>query len=107
MNIKVSNVATSQLVKITSYYASHFGLQAANNLADSFERKMEFLAKFPEAGHPEPLAKNMIPFYRSIQIAKHINVIYFVDYLDDSVRVSDIWDTRMNPETLKARLSEV
>jgi len=105
MKIKISDLAAQQLAKFTSYYASHFSLQAAINLTDSFEEKMNYLSKFPEVGHPEPLAEDLIPFYRAIRIAKHINVIYYVDYLDDSVKVSDIWDTRMNPKTLEARLS--
>jgi plasmid stabilization system protein ParE len=105
MKIKISDVAASQLVKFTSYYASHFGLQPANNLADSFEAKMKYLASYPEVGHPEPLAEGLLPLYRAVRIAKHVNVIYFVDYGDDAVKVADIWDTRMSPENLKRRLS--
>lgn len=104
MEIKISDVATNQLVNFTSYYASHFGLQAANNLADSFETKMRYIMRFPEAGHPEPLAEGLSPLYRSIRIAKHVNVLYHVDYADNAVKVADIWDTRMSPERLRRRL---
>ena len=106
MKIKVSDIASHQLTRIVHYYASHFSLQAADNLIDSFEEKMKYLSKYPEAGHPEPLAVGLIPLYRCIRIAKHINVIYYIDYLEDSIMVSDLWDTRMNPNTLRARLSK-
>ena len=104
MEVRISDVASSQLVKYTSYYASHFGLQAANNLTDSFEAKMRYLTRFPEVGHPEPLAEGLMPLHRAIRIATHVNVIYFVDYADDAIKVADIWDTRLSPERLKRRL---
>lgn len=104
MRIKISDVAASQLMEYVNYYASHFSLQAANHLADSFEARMLHLSKFPESGHPEPLAEGLSSLYRSIKIAKHVCVVYYVDETDDSIKVADIWDMRMHPERLKRRL---
>ena len=105
MDIKVSDIAYKQLLSFVTYYAEHFSLQAANHLADSFEDKMEYLSRFPETGHPEPLAEDLDTLFRSIRIAKHINVVYCIDYVEDCVKVCDIWDTRMSPERLKRRLT--
>lgn len=52
------------------------------------------LQKFPESYSPEPLLRDR----------KRFRLVYYYNPHTDIVRIVDIWDTRMNPETLIMRI---
>lgn len=106
LQVKVSDIARQTLNDIVDYYLEHFGYQPADRLITEFEKKLHYIATYPETGFPEPLAFGMVPFYRAVHISRYLKLIYYVEDEDHAVMVADVWDTRMHPDKLKQRLTE-
>ena len=63
------------------------------------------LQKFPESYTPEPLLKDRKRKYRSCRLmGRRFRMVYYYNPNTNIVRIVDIWDTRMNPETLMKRV---
>lgn len=62
------------------------------------------VAKHPESYTPESLLAERKRLYRSYHIMRRFKIIYYYAPSSDTVHIVDIWDSRMNPETLKQRI---
>lgn len=62
------------------------------------------VAKHPESYTSEALLADRKRRYRSCRIMGRFKIIHYYAKTSDTVHIVDIWDTRMNPETLKRRL---
>ena len=62
------------------------------------------VAKHPESYTPESLLAERKRLYRSCHIMRRFKIIYYYAPSSDTVHIVDIWDSRMNPETLKQRI---
>ena len=86
-------------------YAFHeFG---ATTAARWFARKKKIedsISKFPESFPREPLLLDRCRIYRRAALMKNFKLIYVYYPSSDTVRIVDIWDMRMNPETLKSHI---
>ena len=78
--------------------ATAFKWYAAKN---NIERQVSM---FPESFPLEPLLRHKQRIYRRAVLMKNFKIVYVYYPSSDTVRIVDIWDTRMNPETLKQRL---
>ena len=58
----------------------------------------------PESYTPEALLSDRKRQYRSCQIMGRFKIVYYYAKSSDTVHVVDIWDTKMNPETLIHRI---
>jgi hypothetical protein len=64
------------------------------------------LQRFPESYIPEPLLKDRKRTYRSCRLmGGRFRLVYYYNPSTKIARIVDIWDTRMNPETLKKRIT--
>ncbi len=104
MPLRFSEVAWKSWEGIIKYYTENYGAQAIRNLTDNFEAKVHSIEQFPESGTPEPLASDLTPTYRFFYISTYLKVIYYVDYVEDCIKVADIWDARMSPQKLRGKL---
>lgn len=65
----------------------------------------ERLRLFPDSYPPEELLRDRPVVYRRCSMMhRRFKLIYFYDEVEDTVHIIDIWDTRMNPETLIKRI---
>ena len=63
------------------------------------------LQRFPESYTPEPLLKDRKRKYRSCRLmGRRFRLVYYYNPNTNIARIVDIWDTRMNPETLMKRV---
>ena len=62
------------------------------------------LQKYPLAYTPEALLKGKRHQYRSCHVMRRFKIVYYYSAKSDIVYIRDVWDTRINPVTLKNRL---
>ena len=62
------------------------------------------LQKYPLSYTPESLLAEKRHHYRSCHIMRRFKIVYYYAPSSDTVYIRDVWDTRMNPITLKNRL---
>ena len=63
------------------------------------------LQRFPESDTPEPLLRGRKRIYRSCRLmGGRFRLVYYYNPSTNIARIVDIWDTRMNPETLIKRI---
>ena len=82
--------------------AERFGSARARRYAKEVDSEIKTLKQFPGRGSDEPLLEgSKIPFKRLV-IGGLTKVIYHVAV--DRIEIADVWDTRMNPKELVARI---
>ena len=95
MQVIWSKEANDQLVQIISYGTEHFGNNASLKLYRRFWNTTQLLASQPYMGKSEPLLAENPKGYRS-------KIIYCVDSSIGNICISNIWDTRRDPDRLAA-----
>ena len=65
------------------------------------------LKRYPTSFTPEALLLGREILYRRCHLMnRRFKLIYFYDEQNDTVRIVDIWDTRMNPKALVRRIEK-
>ena len=101
--------ATEWRIDALAYGSSTFGQKSAEKLDNIFKTYSRLLSAHPLLGHREPLLEHIAGFTcRSILVHRNYKLIYRVEPEDretaDRVLIIDVWDTRMNPDFLAARI---
>ena len=82
-----------------------YGKKTADRWLSEAEEIYSRLQKFPESYTPEPLLRERSRLFRSCRMmGGRFRLIYYYNPSTDIARIVDLWDTRMNPETLKKRI---
>ena len=82
-----------------------FGKSTAIKWAEEIEAFEHRVSLFPTSYTPESLLRSRKILHRSCHIMnRRFKIIYTYDETADTVHVMDIWDTRMNPQTLICRI---
>lgn len=101
--LKWNNKARSIFAENIRYAYQEFGQATAFRWFAQKQKIEERLRKQPESFSPEPLiARRRV--YRKATIMRNFKIIFFYSKASDTVRIVDIWDARMNPDTLRRRL---
>ncbi len=95
MQVEFSEKAIQQLTAIVDSHLYYCGERSARKFSKQIDDKIRLLLKYPESGHPEPILKGKKILYRAKIINKNYKLVYWVDA--DTIRVSAVWDMRMNP----------
>lgn len=99
MEIEWSRKAIIELDKI---YTSVLTLAQSEDIAYglylTIVRGADVLETFPFAGPLEPLLNELPLALHSLVVHHHYKLIYYID--DACVHIVDVWDCRMNPESL-------
>ena len=83
------------------YIERQFGyLSMINYINTTIDIEKE-LMEHPEMGIEEPLLAGGSVIFRSIKLAKHNKLIYFIS---DKINIVDIWDTRREPRKQASRI---
>lgn len=97
-----SEFAELQLDKIYDYYLSAINENAATSLVRSIIKESESLSKMPFIGQLEEDLKGKQLEYR-YWIYKNYKLIYSVDSLGKTIRISDVFDTRQEPSKINRK----
>ena len=81
-----------------------YGEKTANKWLTEAAIIYDRLQKHPLSYTPEQLLRGKKHQYRSCHIMRRFKIIYYVASSSNIVYIRDIWDTRMNPQTLSLRL---
>ena len=88
-----------------SYASSKFGKSTAKRWIEEIAYAEERIASMPTSYTPEPLLAGKKHIYRYCHLMnRRFKLIYCYYPSSNTSRVVDIWDTRLNPETLKRRI---
>ena len=99
------NTAKQQLIENITYALIEFGEVTANRW-ETEVRSVEWrLERYPTSFPPEPLLASRPKQYRSCHVMhRRFKLIYCYDESKNVVNIMDIWDTKMNPQTLVKRI---
>lgn len=94
-----SEFAEQQVDAIFDYYCLKAGLDIATNLVRSLVLAANPLALNPFMGQPEEALKRLDKKYRYL-VVKNYKLIYRVEEETLSIKIVDVFDTRLNPEKI-------
>lgn len=92
--------AQRELQKVLRYGKENFGIRVMERFYEQIGRYEVLLAANPYMGPLEPLLAERRTSYRSFVVHEHYKLIYWVDEEKEILYVSDLWDTRREPEGL-------
>lgn len=92
--------ALGELQQALRYGQENFGRQVMERFYEQISKCEILLAANPYMGSLEPLLAARQTSYRSLVIHKHYKLIYWVDEKKEILYVSDLWDTRKEPQSL-------
>lgn len=82
-----------------------YGKKTAERWLTDADEIISRLQRFPESYTPEPLLRGKKRKYRSCRMmGGRFRLVYFYNPSTNIARIVDIWDTRMNSETLIKRI---
>ena len=85
------------------YIERQFGYLSMINYINSTIDIEQELMEHPKMGIEEPLLAGDSVVFRSIRLAKHNKLIYFIS---DKINIVDIWDTRREPKQQVSRVRQ-
>ena len=95
-----SQFAEKQLDEIYDYYVENASKRVAKTILQNLLNTPNQLKLNPFIGQIENLLKGRIITYRYL-IYKNHKIIYSVDQENGLIKISDVFDTRQNPEKIK------
>ena len=100
LTINFTPLAKEKLTDIYDYYKLKANVKVANKLVNGIIDRTDILVKSPEIGQHELLLSDRQVEYRYL-VFKNYKIIYWI-YLDNnSIEISNIFDTRQNPIKVK------
>ena len=97
-----------QVWNLFNSYVEHarieYGEKTARKWVSEASIIYDRLQKHPQSYTPEILLKGKKRLYRSCHIMQRFKIVYYYAHSSDTVYIRDIWDTKMNPETLRQRI---
>ena len=83
------------------YASSEYGKSTAKRWKTEIAAFEKRVMVFPESYTPEELLKDKSIMYRRRHLMnRRFKLIHYYDASEDTVHIIDIWDTRMDPNTL-------
>lgn len=104
MQVIWSPDAEKELDNIIEYCLTTFGMRTASNVYKVMKHYDTLLAQNPYMGKTEVLLEKYPQKFRSMVVHQHYKLVYYVDNHKEEIRVTDIWDTRRNPDSLANRI---
>ena len=95
-----SERAKKSLHIVEDYILREFGDKKRTEFMSEAEKIAIQLESFPKMGKEEPLLAHRKKLYRSYVIAHLSKIIYHIDEKRELVVISDVWDTRREPQAV-------
>jgi plasmid stabilization system protein ParE len=98
-----SDFAENQLDEIFEYYLTNANFSVASKLVSSIIQAPEILVKAPLIGQEEEWLSGRKINYRYL-LFENYKLIYTVDMISQTIRIADVFDTRINPSQMNRGL---
>ena len=94
--------AEKRLYESMVYTSKEFGKMVAESFMEDMLRQAALLCNHPRLGKVEPLlASKYAHEYRSLVVHPYFKLIYYINEEKGRVVITNLWDTRREPQTLK------
>lgn len=102
MELKIywTDFSKSELHKIFDYYKEKGSLKIARQLVIEINQEVKKLQSQPSIGQREELLIDREQEFRYL-IHKKYKMIYWINVKENRVEITDVFDTRQNPEKIK------
>jgi plasmid stabilization system protein ParE len=97
MNVFLSELAESKLLKLSAYLTEHWGVSAKNKFIATFTEKVNQVAAQPESC---PKSDAFPGLYKCV-VTKQTTFYYRLAVEKEEIEIITIFDTRQNPDKLK------
>jgi plasmid stabilization system protein ParE len=97
VRLHVSEYAAARLDDIWDYYAVEASERVADRITSKIVDDIDWLLEHPRGGQNEPLLDHLGLGHRR-KVSGHYKIIFRI--IDDLIFVSDIFDTRQDPEKM-------
>ncbi|MBR4441591.1 MAG: type II toxin-antitoxin system RelE/ParE family toxin [Bacteroidales bacterium] len=101
MKIVWSKKASEKLDIYLAYCRDNYGDHKVDEKVRKLEKLTNRLLSFPEMGFPEPILKDYPQLYRAYIFDKRLKIIYYIEN-QLTIKITDLWDSKCNPDKLKA-----
>ena len=98
-----TDFAKNQLKGIFDYYKEKAGLKIAKQISKEIIKKTDSLRDFPKIGMVEDFLKERPQNFRYV-ISTNYKIIYWINNIEKRIEISDVFDTRQNPEKLQRNI---
>ena len=102
MQVKWNRKAEKVLNAAVEYGIKTFSEEAVRKFYQQIKSNDSRLAANPEIGKIEPLLADIGGNYRSLVVHEHYKLIYHI--VNNTLRIADMWDTRIDPKCLALRI---
>lgn len=93
--------ARRDLGRIYMYGVKEFGIRTAEKMMHQIDYCVLLLSLNPKLGKVEPILVGHRYEYRSLVVHPHFKLIYYINKDKDRIVITNLWDTRQEPQALK------
>lgn len=102
MKVSASKKFQKRIEAFFDYCFVNYGMTITQKKRADYNSILDHITKFPESYRIEPLLQDKAKEYRTVNFEKDFKIIYSVG--KDEIRLENLWNTKMNPRTLKKDL---
>ena len=102
MKIKWTQTAKDRLDDIFDFYKYQAGSNVAKKVTKGIVKSTLNLRQFPFIGQIEELLENSEIEFR-YRLYQNYKIIYWVNETESRIEITDLFDTRQNPERLEGK----
>ena len=86
------------------YGLNEFGETTAIKFVQRTNYIIGIISKHPKSGIREPLLRSRKNVYRYFHLVGTLKLLYYYSERTDTIRISDVWDSRQEPAKLTKRI---
>lgn len=100
LNLFWTNFAQKELQQIFKYHKVKVSINLAQKIIQEIFQAVEVLRKFPKIRQKEELLQNRKETFRYL-IYSNYKIIYWINTKEQQIEITDIFDTRQNPNKIQ------
>ena len=102
MVVKWTDFAWTMLSQTADYVLMEFGYKTYDSFMQDVDGAIASIVANPNLGIEETFLRGKVQIYRSLLVNKHNKIVYEVHEHDGIIYIVDFWETRRDPQLLKA-----
>lgn len=97
MNVFLSELAESKLLKLNDYLLENWNLKVRNDFISLLTSKIEQISKHPESC---PKSSDFEGLYKCV-VTKQTTFYFRINVIENEIEIITVFDTRQNPDKIK------